>query len=120
MALKKKVTPLEIIRDMLMHWAEWEANGLYSAKSQRSLLGRIGESRRTDGGRPLPPCWIPADVQEIRRLLAYMRDNCRAGHRYNRLLRKHYVVNEPLDEEEIPVRYRAERWLVEAWLSMRQ
>lgn len=117
MALKKKVTPLEIIRDMLMHWAEWEANGLYSAKSQRSLLGRIGESRRTDGGRPLPPgIWIPADVQEIGRLLALMRENCRAGHRYHRLIYKRYVGQE---EVRGPAVDRAERWLVEAWLSMR-
>jgi len=118
MALKKKVTPLEIIRDMLMHWAEWEANGLWSAKSQRSLLGRIGESRRTDGGRPLPPgIWIPADVQEIGRLLALMRENCRAGHRYHRLIYKRYVGQ---DEVRGPAIERAERWLVEAWLSMRQ
>ena len=116
MALKKKVTPLEIIRDMLMHWAEWEANGLYSAKSQRSLLGRIGESRRTDGGRPLPPCWIPKDVQEMLRLLALMRETCRAGDRYYWLLHQRYVGQEAVKGPAID---RAERWLVEAWLSMR-
>ena len=110
-------TPKLIVREMLIRWGEWEAQGLYAAKSQRSLLGRIGESRSTDGGRPLPPgIWIPADVQEIGRLLALMRDSCRAGQRYSRLIYKRYVGQEEVTGAAIG---RAETWLVEAWLSLR-
>lgn len=114
--MTRKITPREIIRDMLHRWAEWEANGLYAARSQRSMLGRIGESRATDGSKPLPPgIWIPADVQQIRRLLLLMRDDCRAGHRYYRLLYQHYVNQ----ADKVPAIARAEKWLVRAWMQMR-
>jgi hypothetical protein len=114
--MTRKNSPREIVRDMLRHWAEWDSEGLYAAKSQRSMLGRIGESRAPTGSRPLPPgVWIPADVQEIRRLLLLMRDNCRAGHRYYRAVYAHYVNQ----EDRVPSVDRAEKWLVDAWLSMK-
>lgn len=101
---------------MLHRWAEWDAEGLYAARAQRSMLGRIGESRSTDGGHPLPPgVWIPADVQEIRRLLLMMKDTCRAGDRYYRAIYRYYVGQ----EEKVPAVDKAEKWLVTAWLTMR-
>lgn len=112
----KKKTPKDIVKDMLVRWGEYEALGLYSARAQRSLLGRIGDSRPTDGGRPLPFVWIPADVQEISRLVALMRETCKAGETYFRLIRKRYVQMEATSGRSIA---RAEDWLVKAWLDMR-
>jgi hypothetical protein len=101
------------LKDMLLLWGEWEADGVYAARAQRSMLGRIGESRATDGGRPLPPgVWIPNDVMVIGRLIAEMRETCRAGVRYARLIRQRYVAGETVTGSAIE---RAERWLLEAY-----
>jgi hypothetical protein len=105
------------LKDMLLLWGEWEAEGVYAARAQRSMLGRIGESRATDGGRPLPPgVWIPADVMIVGRLIAEMRETCRAGVRYARLIRRRYVAGEVVSGSAIE---RAERWLLEAWMRSR-
>jgi hypothetical protein len=112
----KKKTPKDIVKDMLVRWGEYEALGLYAARAQRSMLGRIGDSRSTDGGRPLPFVWIPADVQEVSRLVALMREQCRAGETYFRLIRKRYVKMEEVGGRGIN---RAEEWLVKAWLDLR-
>lgn len=114
--MSRKKTARDIVRDMLLRWGEYEAGGLYSAGAQRSLLGRMGDSRPSGDGRPLPPIWIPADVQEICRLVALMRETCRAGETYFRLIRKRYVAGEEVRGDAIE---RAERWLVNQWLAMR-
>lgn len=114
--MSRRKTAKDIVREMLIRWGEFEALGLYSARAQRSMLGRIGDSRSSGEGRPLPPIWIPADVQEMCRLVALMRETCRAGETYYRVIRKRYVATEEIRGDAIE---RAERWLVKQWLAMR-
>lgn len=114
--LSRRKTSRDIIRGMLKDWGEYEALGLYSAYAQRSALGRMGESRATGDGKPLPPIWIPRDVQEAGRLVALMREQCRAGERYYKAIRKRYVAMEDIRGDSID---RAERWIIKTWLSLR-
>ena len=114
--LNRRKTATDIVRSMLEAWGEYEALGLYSAKSQRSMLGKLGEMRPTGEGRPLPPIWIPRDVQEAGRLIALMRETCRGGERYYRAIRQRYVKLEEIRGDTI---HRAEAWIVKQWLSMR-
>jgi len=115
-ASRPKKTPRDIVRSMLTSWGEYEALGLYAARAQRSMLGRIGESGSTDGSRSLPFVWIPRDVQEMSRLVALMREQCKAGEAYYRQIRKKYVQMESVTGRSVN---RAEDWLVKAWLDMR-
>jgi len=101
---------------MLTSWGEYEALGLYSAKAQRSMLGRIGDSHPTGDGRPLPPIWIPGDVQIMCRLVALMRETSRAGEVYYRLLRKKYVAQEEIRGRQVN---RAEHAITLLWLKSR-
>jgi hypothetical protein len=114
-------TAMDALRDMLWHWGEWEVEDRYSARYQRSILGRLGESPGTGDGRPLPPgVWIPSDVLMVGRLMQQMKLECRAGRRYARLIWRQYVIRQPLVDGETAAMARAERWLLEAWKSQRQ
>ena len=114
--LNRRKTSRDIVRSMLIAWGEYEALGLYSARAQRSMLGKMGETKPTGDGKPLPPIWIPRDVQEAGRLVALMREQCRAGERYYKAIRKRYVAMEDIRGDAID---RAERWIIKTWLSLR-
>jgi hypothetical protein len=94
--MTRRRTPRDIVIDMLVRWGEHEALGLYAAAAERSILGRIrdgGSHPPCGGSRPLPPgIWIPADVMEIGRILAHVRETSRAGERYYRAIRYRFVV----------------------------
>jgi hypothetical protein len=113
---RRRKTPRDIVRSMLTSWGEYEALGLYSARAQRSMLGRMGDSRPTGDGRPLPPVWIPGDVQLMCRLVALMRETSRAGEVYYRLLRKRYVAQEDVSGRQIN---RAEHAVTLLWMKSR-
>jgi hypothetical protein len=116
--MTRRRTPRDIVIDMLVRWGEHEALGLYAAAAERSILGRIrdgGSHPPCGGSRPLPPgIWIPADVMEIGRILAHVRETSRAGERYYRLISDRFVTGEIVTGDAYE---RAIKRVVAVWLS---
>lgn len=119
--MRRRVTAKDVVIDMLREWGEWESEGRYQAAALRSTVGTLVTQGPGSGGTPagsrIPAgVMIPAQVQEINRLMASMRENCRAGDRYCKVIRARYVLGEATTGPTIE---RAIRWLAAAWLESR-
>ena len=120
MGTKRRMTPRDTMLDMLVIWGQWEAEGRWQQGVCKSSLGALIKNgpaapNGNQGSRIPIGVMPPREVTIIDRLLAYMREHCRAGYRYAAALRTRYVLDEPIDAVLVS---RAVSWLVQAWAAI--
>lgn len=114
----------DFVVSSLMRWGEFEAFGEWSARAQRSIIGRL----IADGpgvpcsapGPTIPIVGIPHDIARMGRVVAAMRAECVAGERYYAAIRARFVAGNLADEANgAVVLSRAIGWIVDAWFKQK-
>ena len=117
--MKTRKTARDIMVDMLTTWGEWEAVGYAGGMLRETAMGKLAHGAyaapRSAFGPALPlAVLIPDEVTHTGRLVQDMRDSCRAGDRYYRLIFKRFVRGEQVTGDPIE---RAIKWLAAAWVA---